>query len=320
MLDVIAITGPIGIAILIGFATTRAGLFERADMRVLGTFVFNLALPALLFNALSQRRLGEILNGSYLLAYLAGSLAVLGIGYFACRRGGRLGPTASAMCAMGMTCANSGFVGYPILLLTIAPVAGVVLALNMIVENLVLIPLLLALAERGKGASAHWLQETGKSIARLAANPLILAMAAGIAVSAVGWRLPAPVARVVDLFALSSSAVSLFAIGGMLVGLPLRGTGAAVVAIAAGKLLLHPLAVLLAVHALPYLGVSALEPSLRWAAVLSAAVPMMGIYPIIAQRYGQEDVGAAAMLVTTVASFFTLSALLWMMAARIGVP
>jgi hypothetical protein len=320
MQDVIAITGPIGIAILIGFATTRAGLFERADMRVLGTFVFNLALPALLFNALSQRRLGEILNGSYLLAYLAGSLAVLGIGYFACRRGGRLGPTASAMCAMGMTCANSGFVGYPILLLTIAPVAGVVLALNMIVENLVLIPLLLALAERGKGGSAHWLQEAGKSIARLAANPLILAMAAGIAVSAVGWRLPAPVARVVDLFALSSSAVSLFAIGGMLVGLPLRGTGATVVAIAAGKLLLHPFAVLLAVHALPYLGAPALEPSLRWAAVLSAAVPMMGIYPIIAQRYGQEDVGAAAMLVTTVASFVTLSALLWMMAARIGVP
>jgi len=320
MLDVIAITGPIGIAILIGFATTRAGLFERADMRVLGTFVFNLALPALLFNALSQRRLGEILNGGYLLAYLAGSLAVLGIGYFACRRGGRLGPTASAMCAMGMTCANSGFVGYPILLLTIAPVAGVVLALNMIVENLVLIPLLLALAERGKGGSAHWLQEAGKSIARLAANPLILAMAAGIAVSAMGWRLPAPVARVVDLFALSSSAVSLFAIGGMLVGLPLRGTGSAVVAIAAGKLLLHPLAVLLAVHALPHLGAPALEPSLRWAAVLSAAVPMMGIYPIIAQRYGQEDVGAAAMLVTTVASFFTLSALLWLMAARIGVP
>ena len=31
---------------------------------------------------------------------------------------------------MGMTCANSGFVGYPILLLTLAPVAGVVLALQ----------------------------------------------------------------------------------------------------------------------------------------------------------------------------------------------
>ena len=67
---------------------------------------------------------------------------------------------------------------------------------------------------------------------------------------------------------------------------------------------------LLAVLALPHLGLPALEPSLRWAAVISAAVPMMGIYPILAQAYGQEDVGAGAMLVTTVASFFTLSGLL----------
>ena len=311
MLDVIAITGPICVAILVGFAATRAGMFERADMRVLGTFVYNLALPALLFNALSRRPLGEILNAGYLLAYLAGSLAVLGAGYFGARRIGGLGATAASIRAMGMTCANSGFVGYPILLLTLAPVAGVVLALNMIVENLVLIPLLLALAERGKGAAGHWLDETRRAFARLAINPLILAMTAGIVVSTLGLRLPAPIARVVDLFALSSSAVSLFAIGGMLVGLPLRGFGAGVAAIAAGKLLLHPLAVALAVLALPWLGMPALDPSLRWAAVLSAAMPMIGIYPIIAQRYGQEDVGAAAMLVTTVASFFTLSALLW---------
>lgn len=320
MSNVLAITGPICIAILIGFAATRAGLFARADMRVLGDFVFHLALPALLFNALSQRPLGEILNASYLLAYLAGSLVVLGGGYLACRRAGGMGATVASVCAMGMTCANSGFVGYPILLLTLAPVAGVVLALNMIVENLVVIPLLLALAERGKGAAGHWREEARRGVVRLVTNPLILAIVAGVAVSALGWRLPAPAARVVDLFALSSSAVSLFAIGGMLVGLPLRGVGGAVAAIAAGKLLLHPLAVLLAVLALPYLGLPALDPSLRWAAVLSAAVPMMGIYPIIAQRYGQEDIGAGAMLVTTVASFFTLSGLLWTLTSAGALP
>src|SRR5512137_2411830 len=156
MLDVLAITGPIYIAMLLGFVTTRFGLFAKADTRVFGKFVVNLALPALLFNALSQRRLGEILNATYLVAYLAGSLAVLGLGYFWSRRIARLGPTASTLRAMGMTCSNSGFVGYPILLLTLAPVAGVALALNLIVENLVMIPLLLALAERGQGAAGHW--------------------------------------------------------------------------------------------------------------------------------------------------------------------
>jgi len=40
-------------------------------------------------------------------------------------------------------------------------------------------------------------------------------------------------------------------------------------------------------------------------------MPMMGIYTALAQRYGYEDMGAAASLVTTVLSFFTISALLW---------
>ena len=57
MFDILAITGPIYITIVLGFITTRLGLFSKADMHVLGRFVINLALPALLFNALAQRPL-----------------------------------------------------------------------------------------------------------------------------------------------------------------------------------------------------------------------------------------------------------------------
>ena len=68
MLDILAITGPIYITILIGYLTTRQGIFAKSDMRVFGKYVINLALPALLFNALSQRQIGEILNTSYVFA------------------------------------------------------------------------------------------------------------------------------------------------------------------------------------------------------------------------------------------------------------
>ena len=51
----------------------------------------------------------------------------------------------------------------------------------------------------------------------------------------------------------------------------------------------------------------------RTAAVLSAAMPMLGIYPILGQKYGQADLCASALLVTTIASFFTLSSLLWVL-------
>ena len=39
-------------------------------------------------------------------------------------------------------------------------------------------------------------------------------------------------------------------------------------------------------------------------------MPMMGIYPILAQAYGQ-GISAAALLVAIVVSFFTSSGLLW---------
>jgi malonate transporter len=44
-----------------------------------------------------------------------------------------------------------------------------------------------------------------------------------------------------------------------------------------------------------------------------AAVPMLGIYPILAQKHGHDAMAAAAQLGTTVASFFTLTALVWLL-------
>lgn len=86
MFDILAITGPIYITIVLGFITTRLGLFSKADMHVLGRFVINLALPALLFNALAQRPIGDILNSRYLLIYAVGSLVTVALAVLWARR------------------------------------------------------------------------------------------------------------------------------------------------------------------------------------------------------------------------------------------
>lgn len=311
MLDILSITGPIYLTILIGYLTTRLGLFARADMRVLAKFVINLALPALLFRAVSQRQLGEIIDVSYLLAYLGGSLLVVGCGYLWSRRIGGHSPMASTFYVMGMSCSNSGFIGYPILLLFLEPLAGVCLALNMIVENLVIIPLFLAKAEQSRDENLPWRHLLFRTLSRLAVNPLILALLAGVTVSLSGISLPGVFIRTVNLFALSSSALSLFFIGGTLVGLPVRGIGSRVLAIVLGKLIFHPISVFILILALPFMGLPALDASMTRAAVIMAAVPMLSVYSILALKYGQEDVCSAAMLVTTISSFFTLSLLLW---------
>lgn len=310
MLDILAITSPIYCVIALGFALTRGGLFAKADMRVFGKFVLNLALPALVFKALSQRQFGEIFNPTYLLAYALGALLVIGLGYGWSRRMAGHSATTSTFYAMGMSCSNSGFVGFPILLLTLPGVAGVALALNMLVENLLVIPLLLVLAERSKGSGNAW-QALLQSLAKLAKNPLFIALVAGLAVSLSGLKLPAPLAQTITLFANASGALSLFVIGGALVGLPMAGMGQRVLPIVLGKLLLHPLLVVAVITALTALGMAPLDPTLRTAAVLMAAMPMMGIYPTLAQAYGQEDFAAAATLLATVTSFFTISGLLW---------
>ncbi|TAH42350.1 MAG: AEC family transporter [Betaproteobacteria bacterium] len=312
MLDILALTTPIYVLILLGYVLTRLGLFAKAEMRVFGKFVINLALPALLFRALSQRELGDILNLTYLLGYFLGSLAMIGLGYLWFRRFAGQGPTASAIGAMGVSCSNSGYVGYPILLLTLAPVAGVSLALNMVVENLLIIPLLLFLADRERAGADKW-RSLARSLARLARNPLILGMLAGLSVPLLGLTLPAPAIRTMDMLAAACSGLALFVVGGTLVGVPLQGFGMRLAPIVLGKLILHPMLVFLAISALPLLGFGAIDPTLVMAAVLLAAMPMMGIYPTLAQAYGQEEFSAVALLVTTFASFFTLSGVLWVL-------
>jgi predicted permease len=315
MLDILAITGPIYLCIALGYLTTRGGLFDRGDMRVFGRFLINLALPALLFNALSQRSVGEIFNGPYLAAYALGGLILLGGAVLWYRKVAHEGMARSAIMAMGMTCPNSGYVGYPVMLLTLgAPVAGVALALNMVVENLLIIPILLALADMERHEAGHWRQLVLQTLKGLARNPLIIAIVAGFLVSALGIPMPSPVSRTVTLFAQASSALSLFVIGGSLVGLKLQGLRTAVAQIGVGKLVLHPLCLLVVMTWLVQIG----DPQLKVALLLTGALPTMGIYAILAQRHGHEGLASAALLVGTLASFFTLSGLLWLLRHSAG--
>ncbi len=320
MLDILAITGPIYLCIALGFAAVRWRVFTPADMRVLGKFVIQFALPALLFNALASRPIGELMQPAYLLAFGVGSVAWLLVSLWTARKLQRRGLTESAYMTMGMTCSNSTYIGYPVVLLAIGPLAGVALAMNLLVENLIKLPLLMTLADVGASgaARASWKHALRQTLSRLVRNPMIVAIVLGFGVALLGWQLPAVVSRTVNLFGAASGGLALFIIGGTLVGLQVRGLRRQVAQIAAGKLLLHPAAVWAAVALLPLLGLPALSGELRVAAVLSAAMPMLGIYPLLAQRHGHEGFTAAALLATTVGSFFSLSAILWLMRHSAG--
>ncbi len=314
MLDILSITAPIYLVVAMGFLCTRAGLFARGDMRVFGKYVINLALPALLFNVLSNRRPGEVIHPLFVAAYALGSLAVLVLGVLWARQVARKRPSEATIMAMGMCCPNSSFIGYPVVALLLGPAtAGVGLALAMLVENCLLLPLALALAENdpveGEAVRTraqrlrHVVAQSARGIAR---NPMMWGIAAGFLFAVMGWRLPQPVALAVNMFAMASASLALFVIGGSLVGIHLGSMKRDVAAVAIGKLLLHPLAVFIAVLLLP-----TMARERQVTAVVMAAIPMLGIYPILAMKHGHDTKAAAAQLGTTVASFFTLTALVW---------
>ncbi|WP_313115904.1 AEC family transporter [Ectopseudomonas guguanensis] len=305
MLTVLGITAPIFILIGLGFVSARIALINREQIRGLGAFVINFALPALVLRALVERRLDEVLNWPYLAAYALASLSLFTAGFAVARWLRGQGQSASAILAMGMSVSNSGFIGYPIAVMVLGQTAAVAMALGMLVENLLLIPLALALAEAGtQRGNGGWalLRETGL---RLARNPLIIAIAVGLLLSLLQIRLPAVPLRVVDMLADASAPVALFVIGGSLYGLKLGGMGGDLVQTALGKLVLHPLALLLTFLLLP-----GVEPQLMVAGLLFASAPMMSIYPILGQRFGLEQRCAAALVAATVLAFFSISGLL----------
>ena len=317
MSAILNITGPIFLIIGLGYVSVRAGLFDKSHTRALGRFVMYVALPALLFKALADRDLADIVHADYMVIYALASAAPLALMLWWQRRQGASHARTGTM-AMGVSCPNSGFVGFPILLLLMPQVAPIVLALNMVVENFFTLPLTMAYSERKPSARGHWVHAIGRALKPLRTNPLFMAIVLGGAFAATGWQLPIAVGRSIEVLAQAAGGAALFAIGGGLVGLQIKGLRRPVASVMLGKLIVHPVVCAALVYWVWPLG----DPMLSQAMVLSTAMPMLGVYPLLASRVGQEDLASAAMLATTVVSFFSLSlviALLGLGAPTLGV-
>jgi malonate transporter and related proteins len=307
---ILIITFPIFALIGVGYAAVRAGLFAPADMKVLGKYVLNIALPALLFNAVATRDLGEVLNLGYIAVFAFGGLLTIAATFVWFTLQGT-GPARRAVAVMGSTCPNSGFVGYPVMLLVFPDLAGVVLALNMVVENFLLIPLCLMLLEASRDRQGKsLLRIAGRIIIGVLRRPMVIGLMLGLVVMLSGLPLPLMVTRLMDVLAASSSALALFVIGGSLVGLPIVGQRSLAAQIVVGKLLIHPALTALVLLALPLIGLPLLSGDMAVAVILSTAMPMFGIYTLLAQDYGHEGIASLALLGATAGAFFTLTALL----------
>lgn len=286
----------------------RGGIFARDQIQPLGVFVIYFGLPALIFNSMVKHAEVGPFDLDLLTAYSLGSLAVAMGVIVAIRfvRGKSL--QQAAVRAMGVSLSNSAFIGYPIAQQLIGDRAGIMLAMYVLVENMIILPLMLVLADGGSKGAVSVTQPIREIFARIWKNPLIVAIFVGLIFSATGLGPGVAIGSTINMLSSASAPIALFYIGGMLASANFKGMAFDVGFVAIGKLVAHPLAVMSMFMLYP-----CNDPALKMAAILNAGMPMATIYPLLAQKYRQESFCSVALVVTTAASFITINILLWVM-------
>jgi predicted permease len=310
MINALAIVSQIFLLIGFGYLAVRIGYLSANWLAALGGFVLRVSLPALLFRSLAQHEI-TVASGAYLGAYAAGSLLLLALACVWLRAVRKQPWETAAISAMGMCCSNSAFIGYPVASQVVGAAAAVALSLCAVVENTIVIPVSLALADSASARHEPFLHALGRALLRLRSNPLIIGTAAGVAFSLLHLHLPLPVAKAVDLAAAAAVPVALISVGGMLVGRHLGSMLRDAAEIAVGKLVFHPCLI-----AVAFLAIGPGDMAMRRAAVVFAASPMMSIYPILGSLHQREQACAAALLGTTLAYFLTIGPVLWVVQSR----
>ncbi len=307
MIAVLTVTLPIYLVILLGFVTVRWGYMAAGATEPLSAFVIRICLPALIFSAVAGGARAA-LDWTFITAYGGASLAVLAAGALAMRAVlGRGRAAASVIGGLGMALSNSVFVGYPLARLVLGAGADAVFAWVLLVENVLILPLSLLLADALAAERRGFGQSLVRTLRGLVTNPIVLALAAGLAAAALLPGLPPVLARAIEMLRNAAPGLALFVVGALAAGHRPRRLGAPVAAIAAGKLVAHPLAVAAALASVPGLG-----GDLFRAGVIFAACPMLSIFPVFGARFGLGPVAAAAFIAATGLSFLTTAAAIFL--------
>lgn len=310
MLTILATTAPIFIMILLGFIAVRGKLVPSDTLGGMSKIVMYFTLPALIFSTLARMEYHDVIIPSFLIAYATGSIITFFIGLLISYKILHRPLTESAIKGAGMGISNSAYFAYPVMLLAFQDPPTAAFAMALIIENIIMMPLVFIMLEisSSQRQSLNPRHMFYSIIKRLITNPLILSVIAGVFASGFHIQLPQVMDKVLVMLSGASATLALIILGGSLVGSALRGNIRDVSFVTIGKLILHP-----AMVAFMFMLIPDMDQNLKLGGILIAAVPMMSIYPIIASQYGFRSLCASILFATTLASFFTIIAILSLM-------
>lgn len=297
---------PVFAIIASGYLAGRTGILGEESAVALNRFVYYFALPPVLFVFPARQPIGEVLNGPFIAAFLAGAAATLALAFLVNRLWHRHPTHVFAMQALNAIYPNTSYMGVPLFLTAFGPDG----AMPAIVATLLGITLMVGSAiasleaARAKGPSAFKIVREVASV--LACNPLLIATALGILASFFALPIPKPIGNFLDLMASAAGPAALFALGLSLVGRSLFSGFTEVAWISLLKLAVQP--------ALTWVMVTyvfEVDPYWGMSAVLLSALPVGAVAFVLAQQYDcYTRRTSAAIVLTTLLSVVTISALL----------
>lgn len=309
---IIGIIVPVFGIVGIGYGAARLGWFKPEATRGLSTFVFDFAIPAMLFRTMATTALPAQVEWGYLISYFGGGYGAWAIGsllsYLVFRRRG--GEPAIAGMTGGFS--NTVMLGVPLVLTAFGDRATLPLFLIIACHSWQLLSVVTVQAEASIGARDE-MRRLPVNVARgLVRNPIIIALLGGVLYNLAGLPLPHVVDTLTETLGRAALPCAVFAMGASLAGYRIAGSiGEAGIGVAL-KLVLHPALVwVLATH------VFAVDPLWRDVAVILASLPVgINVY-LMAQRY-QAGLAPAvtAVLISTALSVFSVAGVLTWLAVR----
>lgn len=311
MENVVATILPVFGIVLIGFAVVRAGLFGEAAIDGVSQFVFNIAIPLLLFRTLARAGLPADIPWRVLLSYYIGAYLVFFAGMALARLAFGRNLAEQGVFGGGASHSNTVLLGIPIVLTVFGDSASVPLFLVIGVHNAVLLPLVAMVIGIGSsrgGALLTSLKDTGADFIR---NPLVIGLVGGMLYGRLAPPLAGPVDEMLRLLGVAGAPVALFALGGTLARYRIGRHLGEALATSTLKLAVMPFVVwLLAAR------VFDLRADWIWVVVLLAAMPSGVNVFIFANRYGAATATAGTtVLVSSLLGLPSLSLLIWLMGA-----
>jgi len=302
MNEVFNILAPVLALGLIGYFATRFGFFLSTHRDGLSKYVFDFAVPMLLFSAIVELEPPEASTADLFITYYVPLVAIFTLGMIASWLVLQRSVIEAMVIGLGSCFSNTVLLGIPLIPRALGDDALFPLFLLISVHGITVFTAVTVLIEIARGRDAG-LANLPKQVANgLIGNPLIVGLGLGFLWKLTDLGIHPVAADVFHLVATSVTPAALFVLGSSLASYSISGSLAPAILVTTLKNAIHPLAVFILGS---LLGLDALWLSV---ATMLAAMPAgMNMY-LFASRYQvSPPTATTSILISTISSIVTIS-------------